>query len=471
MNPCARNLPRKVMVTNQVMKNKNNNTEKEINTVILHHDKLLKEIQDQRKSVSSFDFSKSEKILKKRGCVLPQKKEILDQSEKSKAVVIRPWEEILDEAERYTSGECNIESIFTEAELAQNNEAVHMLNEEFKNLHSLDKVDISIGALAGLVGATVDLLMVGLPQKTSEGLKAGPLSNYIRDYFDMIFPAEEMNRLANSKISKVPYDAQDNRNTAIHVAGLSAYYHRLLQLGHDPILGFVIGVFDIISGRMTTLDKEGKLASQVMENYADRKETEIFKALAKQVVHFKSDVTTSMGLPVPFMSLFNLLQFGNIGEEEQTIAEIVQGMYYEGYDFIHFCSLSIPTMLIEVIVRVGYAFKRISEGYSVKDSIPFSLNRETHPKLYTMLFLGNSVATMSNMGKVAVTKNPMSINYPQWIAFAKYSYSQLKWVVLNKSDMRDAYVAGRIYEDMKKVFDDVDNTFEEFARDRIIIYG
>lgn len=459
------------MVTSQTMKNKKNNMEKEINKVILHHDMLLKEIQDQRKIVSSFDFSKSEKILKKRGCVLPQKNEILDQSEKSKAVIIRPWEEISDEADRYVSGECNIELIFTEDELAQNSEAVHMLNKEFKNLYNLDKVDISIGALAGLVGATVDLLMVGIPQKTSEGLKAGPLSNYIRDYFDRIFPEEEMNRLANSKISKVPYDAQDNRNTTIHVAGLSAYYHRLLQLGHDPILGFVIGVFDIISGRMTTLDKEGKLVSQVMENYADRKETEIFKALAKQVVHFKSDVTTSMGLPVPFMSLFNLLQFGNIGEEEQTIAEIVQGMYYEGYDFIHFCSLSIPTMLIEVIVRVGYAFKRISEGYSVKDSIPFSLNRETHPKLYTMLFLGHSVATMSNMGKVAVTKNPMSINYPQWIAFAKYSYSQLKWVVMNKPDMRDAYVAGRIYEDMQKVFDDVDNTFEEFARDRIIIYG
>mgnify|MGYP001007552855 FL=1 len=42
---------------------------------------------------------------------------------------------------------------------------------------------------------------------------------------------------------------------------------------------------------------------------------------------------------------------------------------------------------------------------------------------------------------------------------------------MNKPDMRDAYVAGRIYEDMQKVFDDVDNTFEEFARDRIIIYG
>lgn len=112
---------------------------------------------------------------------------------------------------------------------------------------------------------------------------------------------------------------------------------------------------------MTTIDKAGNIVSQVMENYADRKESDIFAALAKQVIHFKSDVTTSMGLPAPLMSLFNLLQFGSIGEEEQTIAEIVQGMYYEGYDFIHFCSMSIPAMLVEVIVRLGYAIKRIRD--------------------------------------------------------------------------------------------------------------
>ena len=38
------------------------------------------------------------------------------------------------------------------------------------------------------------------------------------------------------------------------------------------------------------------------------------------------------------MSLFDFLQFGKIGADDQTIAEIVQGMYFEGYDFIHFCS-------------------------------------------------------------------------------------------------------------------------------------
>lgn len=452
------------------MKDKSRSMEQEINKVLVHHDMILKEIQEKRKQASQFDTSAAEKILKSRGCDLPQRKDSVAPLNKRRVVVVRPWNEILEEADKFVVGECEIESIFTDEELQQNKEAVRLMNEEFNQIHHLDKVDVAIGALAGIVGAAVDILMVGIPEKTPEGLKAGPLSNYIRDYFDKKFPEEEMQKLANSKESKVPFDAQDDRHTTICVEGLSAYYHRLLQLGHDPVLGFVFGVADILTGRMTTIDKTGKVVSQVMENYADRKETEIFRALAKQIAHFKSDVTTSMGLPAPFMSMFNLLQFGNIGEYDQTIAEIVQGMYFEGYDFIHFCSMSIPTMFVEVIVRMGYAFKRINEGHAINDSIPVSLNREKHPKLSTMLFLGHSAATAVNAGKVAFTENPMAINYAQWIAFTKYSYSQLKWAVIKKPTMRDAYVTGKIYEEMNVVFDEVDNTFEEYTRDKIVIY-
>lgn len=334
----------------------------------------------------------------------------------------------------------------------------------------MDAFDVSISVLAGLVGATVDILLVGIPEKSPTGLQAEALSDYIRDYFDRKFPEEEMQKLANSKVSKVPYDAQDNRHTTIRVEGLYAYYHRLLQLGHDPLLGFIFGVVDILTGRMTTIDKTGKIVSQRMENYADRTESDIFAALAKQVIHFKSDITTSMGLPVPLMSLFNLLQFGSIGEEEQTIAEIVQGMYYEGYDFIHFCSMSIPAMLVEVIVRLGYAVKRIKEGHSVKDSIPISLDREKHPKLATMLFIAHAGATAANDGKVYFTQNPVAINYPQWIAFAKYSYSQLKWVLLEKPALRDAYVRGKINDELDAVLAEADATFDRFAEEYIVVF-
>jgi len=177
-----------------------------------------------------------------------------------------------------------------------------------------------------------------------------------------------------------------------------------------------------------------------------------------------------MGLPAPMMALFNLMQFGSIGEEEQTIAEIVQGMYYEGYDFIHFCTLSIPVMIVEVVTRIGYSIKRIKEGHSVKESIPFSTNRDKNPKLATMLFIGHSAATAVNAGKVFFTKNPMAINYPQWIAFAKYSYQQLKWVLLEKPNARDAYVRGIIDEELNEVFKSADETFDDVSAGYIVVF-
>ena len=445
-------------------------TEKQMNTVLKHQDEALKGIQFPSQAETDAIVAKADALLRSLG-YKPEELKGLSLSSKAKSTMIVPtWEELCHDAERHVGKNCDLESIFTEEELNSNELAIKQMNAEFNAIHRLDAFDVSISALAALVGAAVDILLIGIPEKTPDGLKAGALSNYIRDYFDKKFPEDEMKKLANSKESKVPFDAQDNRHTTIRVEGLSAYYHRLLQLGHDPVLGFVFGVADILTGRMTTIDKTGKIVSQVMENYADRTEADIFAALAKQIAHFKSDVTTSMGLPVPLMSLFNLLQFGSIGEEEQTIAEIVQGMYYEGYDFIHFCSMSIPAMLVEVIVRMGYALKRIKEGYSVKDSIPISLNREKHPKLATMLFMGHSAVTAVNAGKVYFTQNPMAINYPEWIAFAKYSYSQLKWVLIEKPELKDCYVRGKINEELHSILAEADKTFEKFATEYTVVF-
>ncbi|MBR3245945.1 MAG: hypothetical protein IKF90_25095 [Parasporobacterium sp.] len=453
--------------------NKNNysETEQQINDVLKYHDEELKRIRESMPSASELDkrIQESEDLLRMLGRTEIPK--VPEQENLKRVMVVPSWEDLCVEAEQAVGSGHTLESIFTEAELQRNSQEIRMLNVEYNQLHHLDKYDVAISAAAGMLGAVVDILLVGIPKKTPEGLKGGPLANYVRDWFDKKYPEEEMEKLANSKVSKVPYDAQDNRNTTVHVEGLSSYYHRLLSLGHDPLLGLVFGVVDILTGRMTTIDKTGKIVSQVMENYGERKEIDVFSAIAKQIIHFKSDITTSMGLPAPMMGLFNLLQFGKIGEYEQTIAEIVQGMYYEGYDFIHFCTLSIPVMIIEVVTRIGYAFKRIKEGHSVKESIPFSLNREKHPKLATMLFIGHSAATAINAGKVYFTKNPMAINYPQWLAFAKCSYKQLKWALIEKPNARDAYVHGRLNEQLFEVLEDVDSTFDEISAEYIVVFN
>lgn len=443
--------------------------EQEINNVLNYQSLQLENIKRNNTLDIDDTIKESEELLKSLGYSLENLPKVKTNRDKP-VITVPSWEELCVEAKETVGDNTTLEMLFTDEELRNNELYIHMLNKEYSEIHRLDKYDISIAALAGILSATVDILLIGIPKKTSAGIKGGPLSNYVRDWFDKKFPPNEMEKLAQSKISKVPYDAQDNRNTTTYVDGLSSYYHRLLSLGHDPLLGFIFGVFDILTGRMTTIDKNGKIVSQIMENYGDRTEMNIFEAIAKQIIHLKSDITTSMGLPVPLMSLFNLLQFGSIGEAEQTIAETVQGMYYEGYDFIHFCSMSIPVMITEVIIRIGYAFKRIKEGHSIKESIPFSLDREKHPKLATMLFIGHSSATAINAGKVFFTKNPMAINYPQWIEFAKYSYKQLKWGLLEKPKLQDEYVRGKINEELQEVYEDIDNYFNEFEKNNIIVF-
>lgn len=443
--------------------------ENRINSVLAYQDALLSEIEPPDMSGVEERIKASEQLLAELGYDLPTMSSRRSDVTTSKALARPSWEDLCREAIEVVGTDVTIESLFTEEELRENALAVRQLNEEYNQIHRLDKFDIAIAAAAGLLAGAVDILLVGIPQKTPDGLKAGPLSNYIRDAFDKKFPPDEMERLANSKVSKVPYDAQDNRNTTVNVEGLSAYYHRLLSLGHDPLLGFVFGVADILSGRMTTIDKAGKVVSQVMENYADRTEADVFAAIAKQIVHLKSDMTTSMGLPAPLMGLFNLLQFGSVGEYEQTIAEIVQGMYYEGYDFVHFCSMSVSSMLVEVVVRIGYAIKRIKEGVAIKNAIPLSTDHEKMPKLGTMLFTAHSAATAINAGKVLFTENPMAINYPQWIAFAKYSYQQLKWGLITKPALRDRYVLDAIDGELQEVYEDIDLLFEDMQGCKIIL--
>ena len=437
--------------------------EYQVNKVLLHQNNQLKEISFPNDQLED-DILSTKRLLDSIG----YGKEIQaihknDTEQKGvKTVYIPSWKEICQEANDNIEGKCSITSLFSPQELLQNEEYINNLNREYNELHKLDKIDITICVFAGIISGIVDILLVGIPGPSTEGVKAGTLSNYIRNYFEKKYPPEEMEKLGHKKAYKVSYDAQDNRNTTEYVEGLSSYYHRLLSLGHDPLLGFLVGVLDIMKGRMTTIDKNGKVVSQIMENYADRKETELFAAIAKQIRHLKSDMTTSMGLPVPLMGIFNLFQFGKIGEYDQTIAEIVQGMYYVGYDFIHFCSMSIPVMLTEVIVRLLYCFKRMKSGYSLKDSLPCTLNREKRPKLATMLFLSHSFATLINTGKVYFSKNPMAINYPQWLAFGKYSFQQAKWLLFEKPELRDKYVMNKLFEERNYIFNEVNDDFNDF---------
>ena len=79
-----------------------------------------------------------------------------------------------------------------------------------------------------------------------------------------------------------------------------------------------------------------------------------------------------------------------------------------------------------------------------------------------MLFIAHSAATAINAGKVAFTENPMAINYPQWLAFGKYAFSQLQWSLIQKPQLRDRYVMQIIEEERTGILEEINKNYDEF---------
>jgi hypothetical protein len=122
--------------------------------------------------------------------------------------------------------------------------------------------------------------------------------------------------------------------------------------GHDPILGFIFGVIDIMGGTGSFIDKHGDLKRI---DKAMNPET-LTVAFLKVFLHLLSDVCTSAGLPAPFFTLLQLLKakspfvLGSSGERVSW-TDVARYMYTHGYDLRHFATMGVVPATIEMMIR------------------------------------------------------------------------------------------------------------------------
>lgn len=441
--------------------------DKDIEKVLLYQDKELKDLQEESKNNLEETIKSSEELLESLNVDLPDKSNAVTINRNKKVLFVPKWEDLVSEANLIIDDNQKIDSLFTKEELLSNSLIVKQVNDDFKQIYKLDKSDYAICALAGIVSGIIDVLLVGIPHNDPKMAKEGSLSNLVYKAYDKIYPQDRIDRL--EKLAKVPFDAVHNQDLQIPIEGLNAHMHRLYEIGHDPIVGLIVGTLDIMKGTNTAIDKFGKLIKQDA-GLDERIEKNLINAFIKEWNHLRSDVNTPMGLPAPLSGLFNLIQIGEIGSEKQTIAEIVQGMYYEGYDFRHFVSMSIPSAINELIVRFAYALKKINNGFSIKESLPISIDRNRNPKLATMLFMSHSLSSLINAGKVYITKDPSAINEAEWLAFGKYAFKQAKWILIDKPEKQNMYVGEWMYNNMLEITKENDIFFDEFSRDYIVVF-
>ena len=298
-----------------------------------------------------------------------------------------------------------------------------------------DRWDYAVVALAVLVGALTDYLLVATPGGTFQGQsqRGSPLTTWMKEQSKKLAPTASPNDIernafqqwvaklttAAERWAKVPYDV------VIPKVGLTPNVHRLTALGHDPLLGLVFGVHDIISGSCTFIDKSG--AWRVIDVRRHEGTSNVLEAVVKVIVHGFSDVFTEKGLPPPFLAPFHLVGAKSgvtlkEGGDTVSVRDVVRYMYSSGYDLRHFVTMKVSPAIAEIILWAYHGARACAAGLEPgKAGIPDKLKREQ------MLVLTHGLLASANILKTALYGwNPMAINLAQFETLARRVLSLVK---------------------------------------------
>ena len=314
-----------------------------------------------------------------------------------------------------------------------------------------DRWDYGTVALAVLTGALLDYLLVATPHATFKGepQRGSPLTAWMREQSKRIAPIGGSDRVeqkafqrwvaelttAAQRWAKVPYDLVDPQR------GLTPKVHRLSSLGHDPVLGLVFGVKDILCDTCTFIDRSG--GWRVVGPLGHGKETGLLEALATVIVHGFSDVFTAQGLPLPFLSVLQSVTANSgltlkKGGAPVSVNDVVRYMYANGYDLRHFATMTISPAVAEIVVRTYDAIQtRRGAGDAGKSGIRARL------KLSKMLALTHGLLASSNILKTALYGwDPTAMNIAQFAVLAKQMLSLVKLSAERDNLVRDQLATG-----------------------------
>ena len=310
---------------------------------------------------------------------------------------------------------------------------------DFRIKTSLDRYDVVALATAGVVGGLVDFFLVRIPTDMPFPLRSGltqkgsPITKWLQDM------SAPHNETPLSGWAKVAYDRVNLTDTGHAIPGSGGRTHRFHTLGHDPLLGLVFGVVDILRGSTSAIDRAGNLV--YIPGTAEPISNPLV-ALVLQLAHTVSDACTSMGVTPPGWSAFGAAQFGSIGPDDLTLAQVARVMYLKGYDLRHFLTQTTSVAAAELVLHLyWYMREAFDSEWAGTVEREWQLNDLTgslddrrgirrlgqHPR-YEALALGtHAIAAAANAGKIALMQgNPLALNYAQWLRFlhASYRYSQ-----------------------------------------------
>ena len=269
-----------------------------------------------------------------------------------------------------------------------------------------NETDYMVVILAGFVATLLDVFLVRIPTdgaflgKMQQG---SPLTKWLRENSESVH-RDYLRRFEGA--AKVPYDL----SIGDAVDGLRPKVHRLMSPGHDPVLGFVFGVKDIMSGAGTYIDKHG----DVVRLGTSMSPGSLTVAFLKVFLHLISDVGTSAGIPPPLFTLLQLVKAKSpfvLGPSGERVSwtDVARYMYAHGYDLRHFVTMGVVPASVEMIVRGWWLCRSYESGEEPESA---------KAKLTSMLLLAHTIAASGNLLKTGAIfgMNPLALNWAQMLA-------------------------------------------------------
>ncbi|BBL77204.1 hypothetical protein [Methylomagnum ishizawai] len=236
---------------------------------------------------------------------------------------------------------------------------------DFNTRYGLDKWDYAIAGSCGLFAAMLDLLCVKAPPKPTIKWNQevdGTFNEWVQKAFNKVLPPDISNVLSKGNPIGAPDSSVMTDIIGAPAKVLNPVNHRLRSLAHDPILGFLFGVWDMMNGTCTVVTNGEILSFPSTKGPIDGN---VFQLLGRMLGHLLSDVNApsangnrGMGLPAPFMGILRMFEGIPVGDS--NFGKQIEWMYVNGYDFRQFVVSSVPMAIMEVLLRAFYTIKQIT---------------------------------------------------------------------------------------------------------------
>lgn len=288
--------------------------------------------------------------------------------------------------------------------------------------------DLVVGIIAGIIASVVDIVFVGTPEivkiyKGGENFDGSILTGALRKIGNGNDKLSEMLKWLSEKC-KVPYDIPAKKGVVY------PNNHRLRSFAHDPLIGLLFAVVDIILGTATVVDDNGRL--RVLINSREYPASQKYLAVVYYLGHLLSDVCTARGLPVPG---FIMTQF--LSGDDKSIARIAEQMYIDGYDLRHLASME-TSVLIKNMITDAYCRICTPEAEGPVETIAEKQIRENKQEMYRykLRLVSDAVSCSGNVLKFFIPPtmgNMTALNLPEWISLIKDTIINFKYQLRDRN--------------------------------------